>query len=138
MVVSDVVNRFIDYGAHCGIHDSSEENYYQEEDSTLLRQLKYFYKKDLEKKFCNENLYIKAYYLHHLLDFFRETRVYIYDMENVFKEFCAKKIITTLVLNKGEIVTFKEELEEIFTLFRKNKEELYEDLKGTYSLESTE
>lgn len=131
-LVADVVNRFIDYGGHCGLEESPEDNYYHMEDSNILRQLKYFYKKDIEKKFSNHNEYVKAYYLHHLLDFFRETRVDIQDLNLVFKEFILKKVVSTLKINNGNSISFKKEIDEIFSLLKKFKTELHEDLKSNY------
>ncbi|GAH12862.1 unnamed protein product, partial [marine sediment metagenome] len=96
------------------------------------RQLKYFYLMDKEKKYSNENLYIKAYYLHHLLDYFMETRVDILNIELVFKKFLEEKVISAITDAEGNLINFQKELNEIFQLLRENKEELYDDLKGKY------
>ncbi|MHA1762745.1 MAG: hypothetical protein ACTSYC_03180 [Promethearchaeota archaeon] len=104
--------------------------YYNENDPTPLRQLKYFYKKDKEKKFSSQYIHVKALYLHHLLDFFRETRVNIYDFDSVFREFLFKKIPPRFMLNNHEIISFTREINDIFSLLKKNKKEFLEDLKG--------
>ena len=49
-LISSVVNRFIDYGAHYGMYDEKDLLYNDEDDSNTLRQLKYFYQRDIEKK----------------------------------------------------------------------------------------
>ncbi|MHA1842637.1 MAG: hypothetical protein ACTSWE_00040 [Promethearchaeota archaeon] len=128
-LVSDIVNRFIDYGAHCGLSDPEDPHYYNENDPTPLRQLKYFYKKDKEKNFSSQYIYVKALYLHHLLDFFRETRTCIYDFDSVFHEFLLKKIPPCLSLNTLEITSFTREINDIFSLLKNNKKEFLEDLK---------
>lgn len=74
--------------------------------------------------------------MHHLLDFFRETRVDINDMELVFKEFLELKVIIKYIDNDDNIINFQKEVNEIFQLIRENKHEFYEDLKGMYLLNS--
>ncbi|MHA1526254.1 MAG: hypothetical protein ACTSQD_04425, partial [Promethearchaeota archaeon] len=64
------MNRFIDYGITWAL-DNKKSKLAQDDDPIILRQLKFFHKRDLEKKYSKENLYVKACYLHHLLDFFR-------------------------------------------------------------------
>jgi len=114
--------------------------YNQIDDSVLLHQLKYFYQKDLEKKYDKENLYVKAYYLHHLLDYFRETRFDISNIELVFEKFLEDKVVIEFSDRSGKTINFQNELDELFQLLRENKQELYNDLKGNYllSLESKE
>lgn len=104
----------------------------------LIRQLKYFYQKDLEKKYHKEKLYVKAYYLHHLLDYFRETRFNISNIELIFQKFIEEKVVIELSDISGKTINFQNELDEVFQLLREHKQELYNDLKGTYllSLES--
>jgi len=106
----------------------------------LLRQLKYLYQKDLKKKYDKENLYVKAYYLHHLLDYFRETRFDISNIELVFEKFLEDKVVIEFSDRSGKTINFQNELDELFQLLRENKQELYNDLKGNYllSLESKE
>lgn len=128
-LVATVVNRFIDYGSHYSVYDKKDISFYDENEKIIERQLKYFYLMDQEKKFSSENLYIKAYYLHHLLDYFMETRFDIYDLELIFKKFSEDKIIVEFSDN-NEIINFTKEIEEIFQLLRENKQELYNDLKG--------
>ena len=105
----------------------------------LLRQLKYFYQKDLKNTHDKEKLYVKAYYLHHLLDYFRETRFDINNIELVFEKFLEDKVVIEFS-DRSKIINFQNELDELFHLLRECKQELYNDLKGNYllSLESKE
>jgi len=74
--------------------------------------------------------------MHHLLDFFRETRVDINDMELVFNKFLESKVIIEYIDNDDNVINFQKEIDEIFQLLRENKYEFYEDLKGMYLLNS--
>ncbi|MFX0034425.1 MAG: hypothetical protein ACFE9I_02145 [Candidatus Hermodarchaeota archaeon] len=70
--------------------------------------------------------------MHHLLDFFKETSVNIYDLELVFQKFKSDKAIEEISDSLGNIYNFKTEMDEIFQLIRENREELFYDLKGEY------
>ena len=132
------MNTFIDYGAQYTVNDENDGLYNDPNDSTLLSQLKYFYQKDIEKKYTKEKWYIKAYYLHHLLDYFRETRFDINNLELIFQKYLDEKVASEFSDSTGKTINFQNELEEIFQLLREYKQELYSDLKGSYllSLES--
>ena len=131
------MNRFIDYGITWALNNNNIKTELPEyDDPIILRQLKFFHERDLEKKYSKENLYVKACYMHHLLDFFRETRVDIHDMELVFKKFLELKVIIKYIDNDENVINFQEEVDEIFQLLRDNKHEFYEDLKGMYLLNS--
>ena len=93
-------------------------------ESIIIQQLKYFYEKDKNKKG-----YIKALYLHHLLDFFKETYVNIYNLDLVFEKFLENKVVVEMNDSKGKKIIFQEDIDAIFDLVRKNKEELFKDLK---------
>ncbi|MFX1592370.1 MAG: hypothetical protein ACFFB6_13540 [Promethearchaeota archaeon] len=93
-------------------------------ESIIFQQLKYFCEKNTEKKG-----FIKALYLHHLLDFFKETHINIYDIDAVFEKFLQNKVIVEIKDSEGKKINFQEEINEIFDLIRRNKEELFEDLK---------
>ena len=77
-------------------------------------------------------MYVKAFYLHHLLDYFRETRFDIYDIDLIFDKFLLEKVKTQIVNNKGKEINFQIEIHQIFDLLKKNKRELYSDLRGEY------
>ena len=139
-MISTIVNRFIDYGADYNVYDKKELICIDKEDSTLLRQLKYFYQKDLEKKYSKEKSYVKAYYLHHLLDYFRETRFDINNIELVFEKFLEEKAVIEFSNKNGYVLNFKNEINDIFQQLRDNQQELINDLKGNYliNLENNE
>ncbi len=80
----------------------------------------------------DQNSYVKAFYLHHLLDYFRETRVNINNIDLVFENFLLEKIGPEIVNNKGIKISFFNEIQQIFNLLKKNKKELYSDLRGEY------
>ena len=128
-LVATIVNRFIDYGAHYGLYDKKNMSLFDENERIIERQLKYFYLMDKEKKFSNDNLYVKAYYLHHLLDYFMETRIDKKNVDLLFKKFLEDKVIIEFS-HKNEIFNFSKEIEEIFQLLRENIQELYDDLEG--------
>ena len=131
------MNRFIDYGLDWALAlDDKRSKLAEIDDPIILRQLKFFHERDLEKKYSKENLYVKACYMHHLLDFFRETRVDINDMELVFNKFLESKVIIEYIDNDDNNINFQKEVDEIFHLLRENKYEFYEDLKGMYLLNS--
>lgn len=121
------MDRNIDYGSGWA-YNHKLKKFYKVDERTVLQQLKFFYQKDLEKKYSTENLYIKAFILHHLLDYFRETRVDIYDLSIVFKKFLQEKILVEFEDDSGNHLNFQKEVNEIFQLIKENKEELYNDL----------
>ena len=130
-LIANVVDRNIDYGTTWAFdpHNNDDSN---DDESAIVKQLKFFHQKDLEKKYSDKNLYVKAFYLHHLLDYFRETRFDIYDIDLVFDKFLKEKVKTQLVNNEGKEINFQNEIYQIFDLLKKNKRELYSDLRGKY------
>ena len=129
--IVDFVNRNIDYGTSWAFTKNENDFPVEEFESTKAKQLNFFYQKDLEKE-NDPKSYVKAYYLHHLLDYFRETRININEINTVFDQFLKEKIETETVNNEGNKVNFLKEIHRIFDVLRKNKEELYSDLKGEY------
>ncbi|NVM35202.1 MAG: hypothetical protein HWN81_06380 [Candidatus Lokiarchaeota archaeon] len=125
-----MVNRTLDYGFNWTIYQQDNIEIENHNDSIIFQQLKYFNEKDQNKKG-----YVKALYLHHLLDFFKETYVNIYDMDLVFEKFLQDKIVVEIMDSDGNNTNFQEEIQDIFQLLRDNKEELYVDLKGVHSSE---
>ncbi len=122
-----MVNRAVDYGFNWAFYKQDEIAFEANNDNIIFRQLRYFYEKDKNKKG-----YIKALYLHHLLDFFKETHVNIYDLNLVFEKFLQNKVILEISDVEGKKINFQEDLQEVFKLLKDNKKELYEDLKGEY------
>jgi len=127
------VNRSIDYGLDWAILDENEVAIV-ENVSNIYLQLLSFHEKDIEKKYSKKNLHVKACYLHHLLDYFRETRNDINDLDLIFDKFLQEKVIEEILDKDGNIISFREELEEIFQLLRQNKQNFFDDLKGSYLL----
>ena len=95
-------------------------------ETKIYQQLKYFY----EKK--KKNGYIKAVFLHHLLDFFKETHINILKINFVLEKFLQDKVVVEITDSEGNIINFQEEINEVFRVIKENKDELYEDLKGEY------
>jgi len=91
--------------------------------------LNFFHQKDLEEKY-DHNSYVKAYYLHHLLDYFKETRINIYEINTVFDQFLKEKIETETINNEGKKVNFSKEIHQIFDFLRKIKKNYTQILKG--------
>ncbi|UCD00901.1 MAG: hypothetical protein JSV23_08435 [Promethearchaeota archaeon] len=120
-----MINRALDYGFNWALYQKDDVEFENSNESIIFQQLKYFNEKDENKKG-----YIKALYLHHLLDFFKETHVNIHDLKLVFKKFLQEKVIVEIYDSVGKITNFQEELNEIFDLIKENREELFEDLKS--------
>ena len=130
-LIANVVDRNIDYGITWAFNSNNNDPSNNDE-SVIVKQLKFFPQKDLEKKYSDKNLYVKAFYLHHLLDYFRETRFDIYDIDLIFDKFLQEKVKTHIVNNKGKKINFHIEIHQIFDLLKENKRELYSDLRGEY------
>jgi len=129
--IADFVNRHIDYGTSWAFNEGENDFSSEEYESAVAKQLNFFHQKDLEEQ-NNHTSYVKAFYLHHLLDYFKETRINIYEINAVFDQFLKEKIETETINNEGDKVNFSKEIHKIFDFLRKNKEELYSDLKGGY------
>ncbi|MFW9948961.1 MAG: hypothetical protein ACFFKA_02400 [Candidatus Thorarchaeota archaeon] len=127
-LIATFVNRNIDYGFSWAF--DKEGNTQNHDERAIDKQLKFFYHKDLEKTFSQEFLYVRAYYLHHLLDYFKETRYNIYDLELIFAKFIQEKVNIATLNEDGIEVNFLDELNLIFQIIRQFKEEFYRDLKG--------
>jgi len=50
----------------------------------------------------------------------------------VFENFLLNKIGSEIVNKNGSKISFLNEIQQIFTLLKKNKKELYSDLRGEY------
>ena len=97
-------------------HFNSNEN-------VAIQQLQFFYQKDLDNVNDDQNSYVKAFILHHLLDYFRETRVNINDIDLVFEKFLQNKVTIEITDSKGIKIDFQREIGEIFNLLKDNKNE---------------
>lgn len=125
--IANRVNRSIDYGFNWNSFDEKKENYTSENENVIFKQLLYYYEKTK-----NPKEYIKACYLHYLLDFFKETYLDIKDLNLIFNEFLRSKAISKIIDSEGKHVDFKPIILEIFQLIRENSDSLYKDLKGPY------
>ncbi|TXT62453.1 MAG: hypothetical protein BAJALOKI1v1_930008 [Promethearchaeota archaeon] len=146
--IAEFVNRSIDYGSNwlntsnqqpqkdskgseneedsefdeedtSGLHDEGEQ------ESTFYRQLTFFYERDAAQK-----NYVKACFLHHLLDYFRETYVDLSNLELVFQKFIQDKAVIEIYDAQRNKINFMNVLSELFQLLRDNKSALYKDLRG--------
>ncbi len=126
-LIANYVNQNIDYGTEWAFSEESR-NSIDEEETNTSRQLKFFYQKDLDKQYSNEKMYVKAFYIHHLLDFLKETRLSVRDFDIIFANFLKKKVPSEIIDEKGECINFMKEIDEIFSLFNENYDELLEDL----------
>ena len=112
--------------------ENDDSTFFNTNESVAIQQLRFFYQKDLNNEKDDLNSYVKAFYLHHLLDYFRETRVNVKDIDLVFENFLLEKVKPEIVNNKGIKISFLREIQQIFNLLKKNKKELYSDLRGEY------
>jgi len=126
--IANFVNRSIDYGSDWCQNDQLKDDQLDEacdSEGVMYQQLQHFYERDTKKL-----SFVKAAYIHYLLDYFRETRHDIYDFNLIFEKFMQEKAIESILDSKGKSVNFQNVLEEIFTFFRKNKSDLLSDLLG--------
>jgi hypothetical protein len=127
-LIANFVDRNIDYGTEWVFIENQQLD--EELDEPIsLRQLKFFYKKDLEKKYDTDFLYVKAYYLHHILDFIKETRISLDDIDKLFSEFLKRKVFREIINESHETINFDKQIQEIRQIIEKNKNELFYDLK---------
>ena len=90
----------------------------------------------MDNKSDIQNSYVKALFLHHLLDFFTETRVNINDIDLVFEKFVQNKVVIEITDSEGNKLNFQKDVNALFKLLKDNKKELYEDLRGRYFTDS--
>jgi len=127
-LIANFVNTNIDYGTEWAFSENEQKS--EDIDQPIaLRQLKFFYKKDVEKTYNNDFLYVKAYYLHHLLDFIKETRLNLDDLDRFFEQFLKKKVFLEFIDENKSVISFTDQLNEIRDLVGKNRDELILDLK---------
>jgi hypothetical protein len=126
-LIANYVNQNIDYGTEWAFSNEARSNI-DEEETNVSRQLKFFYQKDQEKQYSKEKMYVRAFYIHHLLDFFKETRLNLNDLDLVFAKFLNNKVQSEIMDENGNCINFMDELNEIFALFKEHQLELIEDL----------
>ncbi|TFG16775.1 MAG: hypothetical protein EU531_05315 [Promethearchaeota archaeon] len=130
--IAHYVDRNIDYGTQWVDQSHQVSSSLYNDERIVVKQLRYFYKKDRESKYRNKHWHVKAFYIHHLLDYFRETRFDIQDLDLVFTKFLQEKVIDEIHLDDGKKINFQKEISTIFDLFRNNKDHLFADLEGDY------
>lgn len=131
-LIANYVDRNIDYGIQWVEESNNNSSLRNNDERIVVKQLRHFYKKDIEAKYSNDLLYVKAFYIHHLLDYFRETCYDTQNLDLIFKKFLQEKIIIEIYLDNGNKINFQSEIYSIFNLFRNNKDQLYADLEGDY------
>ena len=90
----------------------------------------------MDSKSDIQHSYVKAFFLHYLLDYFSETRVNINNIDLVFEKFLQNKVVIEITDSKENKINFQEDVNELFNLLKENKKELYEDLRGKYVIDS--
>ena len=121
--IAEFVNRSIDYGSDWIINTTLRAPHI--DDGPFYQQLVFFYDKDHDRK-----NFVRACYLHHLLDYFKETNVDVNQLNIVFENFLKRKAVVEILDMNGNKVDFVEIIEELFQLLRENKKELLNDLFG--------
>ncbi|MFO7797188.1 MAG: hypothetical protein ACQERB_08345 [Promethearchaeati archaeon] len=122
--IAEFVNRSIDYGSDWAVEHEDEGTQEGVFENNIHRQLVYFYNKDIDKK-----NFVKACYLHHLLDYFKETYVNINNEDLVFQKFLEHKVISKISYKNKREISFEKEISELFQLIKNQKKTLYSDLE---------
>ena len=92
-------------------------------DNPQYYELKYMHDKDPVTK-----EYIKAYYLHLVLDHLKETRHK--DFNKAIDEFMTEKILNEIQLPDGTVISFANELDWILAFVKENQREILDDVHG--------
>nr|MDO8083853.1 hypothetical protein [Candidatus Sigynarchaeum springense] len=117
-----VVNRIIDYGSFSTFFNIKEAPDQFKDDQRYF-VIKYLYHKDPAK-----NSYVKAYYLHLLLDHLKETR--IADVDGAVNDFINNKALVELPIEDEIVLNFKRELDDLAALIHANRDEVSSDIHG--------
>jgi hypothetical protein len=125
--IAEFVNRSIDYGSNWLPDSPQKIEIHQrfQNQSALYRQLVLFYDKDSARRY-----YVKACYLHYLLDYFKETYIDITNIELVFKKFLQHKAVTQIYDLHGQLIDLYDILSELFQFIRSHKKDILNDLHG--------
>lgn len=117
--IANITNRVIDYGFNW-VFSAKSENIKNNDDPRFLH-LTYFYEMDSKNK-----IYIKAYYLHRVLDHLKETRHK--ELDKALKEFKTEKCLIEIERPNGQIINFRKEIDGILTLLRDNENNVLADI----------
>ncbi len=85
--------------------------------------LKYMYRKDPARF-----EYVKAYFVHLMLDHLKETRHR--DLRSAIDEFKSGKALLKIISREGAVVSFEEVVNEVASLFLANEHEIMADIHG--------
>lgn len=117
--IANITNRVIDYGFNWVYSAKSD---IKNNDDPRFLHLTYFYEMDP----INKN-YIKAYYLHRVLDHLKETRHK--ELDKALKEFETKKCLIEIERPNGQIINFRKEIDGILSLLRDNENKVLADIR---------
>jgi len=117
--IANITNRVIDYGFNWVYSAKSD---IKNNDDPRFLHLTYFYEMDPK----NKN-YIKAYYLHRVLDHLKETRHK--ELDKALKEFETEKCLIEIERLNGQIINFKKEIDVILSLLRDNENKVLADIR---------
>ncbi|MBN2154310.1 MAG: hypothetical protein JW839_22840 [Candidatus Lokiarchaeota archaeon] len=118
-----IVNQVIDYGSFSTFFNVKEApDQFQDDQRYFI--IKYLYRKDPAS-----NSYVKAYYLHLLLDHLRETR--IRDVDAAVNDFIDNKALIELPIGDDIVLNFRRELDDLASMIHENREEIWSDLHGS-------
>lgn len=117
--IANITNRVIDYGFNWVYSAKSD---IKNNDDPRFLHLTYFYEMDPK----NMN-YIKAYYLHRVLDHLKETRHK--ELGKALKEFETEKCLIEIERPNGQIINFRKEIDSILSLLRDNENKVLADIR---------
>ncbi len=117
--IAYITNRVIDYGFNWVYSAKSD---IKNNDDPRFLHLTYFYEMDPK----NKN-YIKAYYLHRVLDHLKETRYK--ELDKALKEFETEKCLIEIERPNGPIINFRKEIDGILTLLKDNENKVLADIR---------
>lgn len=117
--IANITNRVIDYGFNWVYSAKSD---IKNNDDPRFLHLTYFYEMDPK----NKN-YIKAYYLHRVLDHLKETRHK--ELGKALKEFETEKCLIEIERPNGQIINFRKEINGILSHLRDNENKVLVDIR---------
>ena len=132
--IAHVVNRLVDYGSFStyfmseGVVDDGAITGHDEDDGTPPVVHEHVLLKFMHRKDPTRFEYVKAYYVHLMLDHLKETRHP--DLGAAIDEFINQKALLSIKLRDGAVVSFEKVVNEIMSFFRVNELEIMKDIHG--------
>ncbi len=120
--VAHVVNRSIDYGASF-VFFALKRKHAMENDDRRYHELLYLYEKDPEHL-----EYVKAYYMHFLLDHLKETKKK--ELASALDEYKQEKALLEVILEDGRVVSFLKMVDDLISLLLEHEAEVTADVYG--------